>query len=132
MKKILLVEDTQTIAKIIQIYLTGWNLQFRDAKNGHEALATARVWRPDLILSDVRMPGMDGFELCASIRSEQALKSVPLVLITSLQDPVSQHKGKLVGATAFLRKPVGLDQLRTLVSELLQLKPVAASPAKLP
>jgi twitching motility two-component system response regulator PilG len=119
--KVLLVDDTRTLLSLIQVYLMGWEIDFVVAKDGTEGLLRAREHRPDLVISDVRMPGMDGFELCAAIRADPLLHKTPLVLLTSLADDASRKKGKLVGATAFLTKPVSVDELRTTVGGILDL-----------
>jgi twitching motility two-component system response regulator PilG len=119
--KILIVEDTKTITSLLQVYLMGWGLEFVEAKDGEEGLRKAREEKPDLIISDVRMPVMDGFELCASVRSDKQLSATPLLLLTTLKDEASRQKGKLVGATAFLSKPVAVDELREKVGQLLHL-----------
>ena len=119
--KVLIVEDTKTITSLLQVYLMGWGLEFVEAKNGEEGLKMARELKPDLILSDVRMPVMDGFEMCAAIRSDKTLHTIPVVLLTSLKDEASRQKGRLVGATAFLSKPVAVDELREKVGEILHL-----------
>ncbi|MGC4119201.1 MAG: response regulator [Myxococcales bacterium] len=119
--KVLIVEDTKTITSLLQVYLMGWGLEFVEAKDGEEGLRKARETRPDLILSDVRMPVMDGFELCAAVRSDKELFSTPVVLLTTLKDEASRQKGRLVGATAFLSKPVSVDELREKVGSLLKL-----------
>ncbi len=119
--KVLLVDDTRTLLSLIQVYLMGWSMEFVEAKDGLEGLTKAKEARPDLVISDVRMPGMDGFELCASIRSEPDLHRTPIVLLTSLNDEASRRKGKLVGASAFLTKPVSVDELRKTVGGLLNL-----------
>jgi twitching motility two-component system response regulator PilG len=119
--KVLLVDDTRTLLSLIQVYLMGWQMEFIEAKDGLEGLEKARAHKPELIISDVRMPGMDGFELTAAIRSDRALHAVPVVLLTSLNDETSRKKGKLVGASAFLTKPVAVEQLRRTVGGLLGL-----------
>jgi CheY-like chemotaxis protein len=119
--KVLLVDDAKTLLSLIQVYLVGWELKFIEARDGIEGLAKAREHRPDLIVSDIRMPGMDGFELCAAVRADKALRAVPFVMLTALTDDTSRRQGKLVGASAFLTKPIAPDQLRTTVSELLKL-----------
>ncbi len=119
--KILIVEDTKTITSLLQVYLMGWGLEFFEAKDGEEGLRRARDVKPDLVLTDVRMPVMDGFELCASIRSDPELFQIPVVLLTTLKDEASRQKGRLVGATAFLSKPVAVEELREKVSSLLNL-----------
>jgi len=119
--KVLLVDDTRTLLSLIQVYLMGWEIEFVVAKDGTEGLLRAREHRPDLVISDVRMPGMDGFELCAAIRADAVLHKTPLVLLTSLADDASRKKGKLVGATAFLTKPVSVEELRRTVGRILEL-----------
>lgn len=119
--KVLIVEDTKTITSLLQVYLMGWGLDFVEAKDGEEGLRRARETRPDLIITDVRMPVMDGFELCAAVRSDRDLHQVPVVLLTTLKDEASRQKGRLVGATAFLSKPVSVDELREKVGSLLNL-----------
>jgi twitching motility two-component system response regulator PilG len=121
--KVLLVDDTRTLLSLIQVYLMGRQLQFIEARDGVEGLAKARDLKPDLIVTDVRMPGMDGFELCAAIRGDPELHATPVILLTSLNDETSRKKGKLVGASAFLTKPVAVDELRQTVGALLSLPP---------
>jgi twitching motility two-component system response regulator PilG len=119
--KVLIVEDTKTITNLLQVYLMGWGLQFFDAGNGVQGLAKAREIKPDLIISDVQMPEMDGFALCAAVRADSMLHGTPFLLLTSLKDEASRQRGRLVGASAFLNKPVSVDELRERVRELLKL-----------
>ena len=119
--KVLIVEDTKTITNLLQVYLMGWGFEFADATNGVAGLAKAREFKPDLILSDVQMPQMDGFALCAAVRADPALHATPFVLLTSLKDEASRQKGRLVGATAFLNKPISVDDLREKVRTILKL-----------
>ncbi len=119
--KILLVDDTKTLPKLVRVYLLGWQLEFEEAHDGREGLAKALAWRPDLVVSDVQMPNMSGFELCAAIRASVELQDLPVVLLTSLKDEPSRRKGRLVGASAFINKPVQVDELRATVAKLLAL-----------
>ena len=114
--KVLLVDDTRTLLSLIQVYLMGWQIEFVEAKDGIEGLARAREHRPDLVISDVRMPGMDGFELCAAIRADRvAARDAASSSSPRSNDDASRKKGKLVGATAFLTKPVSVEELRKTV-----------------
>ncbi len=122
MKKVLLVDDTRTLLSLIQVYLMGWDIRFFEACDGAEGLARAKEHKPDLVITDIRMPVMDGFELCASLRAHVELHDVPVVLLTSLQDEMSRKKGRLVGATAFLTKPVSVGELRKTVGGILKLE----------
>jgi twitching motility two-component system response regulator PilG len=119
--KVLLVDDTRTLLSLIQVYLMGWSITFIEAKDGIEGLRKAREHRPNLVISDVRMPGMDGFELTAALRSDALLHGTPVILLTSLNDENSRRKGRLVGATAFLTKPVSVEELRRQVGNILKL-----------
>ena len=125
-KRLLIVEDTATIQSLIKVYLMGFRLEVLEARDGNEGLQLAREMRPELILSDVQMPGMDGFQLCAAIRSDPQLAQTPFVLLSSLKDEASRRMGKMVGATNFLSKPISVDALRLLVSQLMDLPATTA------
>jgi CheY-like chemotaxis protein len=113
--KVLIVDDTNTLRSLVQIYLLAHGWEFAEAQNGAEGLEKARALRPDVIISDVKMPVMDGFELCAAIRSDPQLRGIPVVLLTMLGDDASRQRGHLVGASAFLTKPISPDKLREAV-----------------
>jgi CheY-like chemotaxis protein len=113
--KVLIVDDTHTLRSLVQIYLIAQGWEFAEACDGAEGLAKARALRPDVVISDVTMPVMDGFELCAAIRGDPALRHIPVLLLTMLGDEASRQRGVLVGASAFLTKPVSPLQLRDAV-----------------
>jgi twitching motility two-component system response regulator PilG len=122
--KVLIVEDAKTLSTLVQVYLMGWGIQFVVASDGAEGLAKARTEKPDLVISDVRMPRMDGFELCAALRADRDLARVPVVLLTSLNDEQSHQQGRIAGASAFLNKPISVNALREVVARLLGLPEV--------
>ncbi len=113
--KVLIVDDTNTLRSLVQIYLIAHGWEFVEAQNGKEGLEKARAARPDVIVTDVKMPVMDGFELCAAIRSDPDLFEIPVVLLTMLGDEASRQRGRLVGAAAFLTKPISPEKLRDTV-----------------
>src|SRR6266540_2726961 len=110
--KVLIVDDTNTVRTLVQLYLmsTGW--EFAEARDGAEGLAKTRELRPDVVISDVRMPGMDGFELCAAIRGDPALRHVSVLLLSMHDDEASRERSRVVGAMDFLKKPVSPADLR--------------------
>lgn len=120
--KVLIVDDTNTLRSLVQIYLLAHGWEFVEAQDGADGLEKARALRPDVVISDVKMPVMDGFELCAAIRSDPALRSIPVVLLTMLGDDASRQRGKLVGASAFLTKPIAPEKLRETVRALVAAK----------
>lgn len=113
--KVLIVDDTNTLRSLIQIYLLAQGWEFAEAKDGAEALAKIRAQKPDVVISDVRMPVMDGFELCAAIRSDPELRDIPVLLLTMFGDDAARQRGQLVGASAFLTKPISPEKLRDAV-----------------
>ncbi len=113
--KVLIVDDTNTLRSLVQIYLLAQGWEFTQAKDGAEALEKVREIRPDVVISDVRMPVMDGFELCAAIRSDPELRDIPVLLLTMFGDDASRQRGQLVGASAFLTKPISPEKLRDAV-----------------
>ena len=123
--KILLVDDTKTLTTLMRVYLMGWSMQFHDARDGATALHLARALKPDLVITDIKMPVMDGFQLCEAIRGDPALAQTPIILLTQLEDEASREKGQQVGATAFLKKPVSVENLRSVVARVLNLGPTA-------
>lgn len=120
-KTILIVDDTKTITSLIQVFLMGWDFTFAVAQDGIEGLLKARELRPALVISDVQMERLDGYGLCSAIRADSALRETPVVMLTSLKDEAARARGREVGATAFLNKPVTVGELRETVSRLLNL-----------
>ncbi len=110
--KVLIVDDTNTLRSLVQIYLLAHGWEFFEATNGAEGLEKARALRPDVIITDVNMPGMNGFDLCEAIRKDPQLANVPVVVLTLHGDEVARERGRQVGASAFLTKPVSPAELK--------------------
>jgi CheY-like chemotaxis protein len=111
-KKILLVEDSDTTRLTNRIMInrrTGYDVIA--VANGAEALKTAAVQRPDLVLMDVMMPGMDGLEVCRRMRKQEATAKIPIVLLTFRVGEESVNEGFASGCTAYLKKPIEVDEL---------------------
>lgn len=108
---ILIVDDQPVQREILEALLSQEEYNLAFASNGEEALAKAAELTPDLILLDVMMPGMDGFEVCRRLRADSVLAGVPVVMITSLDDRESRLQGIEAGADNFINKPFDQNEL---------------------
>ncbi len=119
--KILVVDDNPYNVKLLVELLKAKDYAVISAESGEAALKLVAAEQPDLVLLDVMMPGMDGYEVCQAIRSEPATALLPVVLVTAL-DPHERVKGLEVGADDFLTKPVNRPELLARVGSLLRIK----------
>ena len=102
---ILIVDDDAVARELLETHLTGEGYRIETASRGQEALEKAASIRPDLVLLDVMMPQMNGFEVCRRLRADPALAEVPVIMITALDDSSSKLEGIEAGADDFLSKP---------------------------
>ena len=116
---ILLVEDQLDARELYAEYLNYAGFSVVTAINGHEAIRLARMLRPDLILMDIRMPGMDGFEATADLKADRNLAHIPIVAITA--DPSSDVSDRAIaaGCAACISKPALPDQVAKEISRVL-------------
>ncbi len=121
MSVILIVDDEPTARETLVAMLEGENYDLRLAKDGIQALQMLKQLQPDLILLDVMMPGMDGFEVCRRIRSTAALAEVPIILLTALDDRDSRVRGIESGADDFISKPADRRELIARVRTITRL-----------
>lgn len=117
--EILIAEDSATQAELLGFLLRGQNYRVSIASNGVKALAAARARKPTLLISDILMPEMNGYELCRAIKSDAALKDVPVILVTTLSDPQDVVRGLECGADNFIRKPYEERYLLSRIEHLL-------------
>ena len=118
---ILIVDDDPDAREITSDILSTQPYELYFACNGAEALPLAHRIRPDLVLLDVMMPGMDGYELCRYLRNDPVTAVVPVLMITTLNDRDSRLRGIEAGADDFLLKPIDSIELRTRVRSITQL-----------
>lgn len=118
--EILIVEDSQTQAEQLKYLLEQNNCMVTHAINGKQALILMEKFIPDLIISDIIMPEMDGYELCKRIREHEKLKNIPVILLTSLSDPEDVLKGLTFGADNFFTKPCQEDYLISHIQEIIE------------
>jgi signal transduction histidine kinase len=121
MSTILIVDDDASARETLVAMLEGEKYQLELTRDGFEALKSLEQLEPDLILLDVMMPGMDGFEVCRRIRSLPKLAEVPIILLTALDDRGSLLRGLESGADDFLSKPVDRNELRARVRTITRL-----------
>jgi two-component system cell cycle response regulator len=121
-KKILIVDDDPTSLKILESMLPADRYNVVKASSGEEALESAFDQPPDLILLDIMMPGIDGYEVTRKIKKDIRTKDVPIIIITSLDEAESKVKGMEEGAEELLSKPVHSTELLARISSMLRLK----------
>ena len=119
---ILLVEDDEKDIRLIRNYLQGEAYRLEVAKTGEEAMSFVLRQKIDLILLDIMLPGMDGFEVVSRLKDSEAAKNIQIVAITSLQDMQSKIKGIELGADDYLIKPINKHELKARVSALVKKK----------
>jgi len=118
MSTLLIVDDNQQNLYLLQVLLSGNGFQVELAANGAEALAKARRTPPDMIISDILMPVMDGFSLCRAWKEDDRLKNIPFVFYTATYtDPKDEDFAVSLGADRFIVKPVEPDRFLALLSE---------------
>lgn len=120
---ILLVEDMVDARELYAEYLALFGFSVVTAINGHEAIGLARLLRPDLILMDVRLPGMDGLEATADIKSDPHLAHIPIVAITADSSNDIAERARRAGCATIIFKPVLPDEVARQISAILSDRP---------
>lgn len=124
MAKILLVEDDQSLREIYGIRLTAEGYEIVPAGDGEQALALAVKEKPDLIISDVMMPKISGFDMLDILRSTPETKDIKVIMMTALSSEDQRERGEALGANCFLVKSqVGIEDVVNAVHEVLDAKP---------
>src|SRR5215213_348598 len=121
MAKILVVDDNETDRYMLQVLLTTHGYEVAVAANGAEALETARRDRPDMIITDIMMPIMDGFSLCREWKGDAQLQAIPFVFYTAtFTDPRDEEFALGLGADRFIIKPTEPDVFIRILLEVIQ------------
>ena len=118
---LLVVDDNADIREMMQLVFSG-NFQVLTAKNGEEGLQMAREQVPDVIISDLMMPVMDGFEFCSQIRNQELTSHIPVIMLTAKAGDENALKGLSEGADDYLIKPVNMDLLKVKIQNLIKLQ----------
>ncbi len=118
-KRLLVVDDEPNLLRAVAAILRGENFEVTTARNGREALVCAAQNLPDLIVSDVRMPGMDGYQLARQLRSAPHSALVPIVFLTARDETDDRIEGFQAGVDAYLTKPFEPDELVAVIKNIL-------------
>lgn len=121
-KRILVVDDEPQITRVLRTSLAGNGYEVRTADDGHAGLRTAREWQPDLVITDISMPNMDGIELCRELRAESA---IPIIVLSVKGEEKTKVEALDAGADDYVTKPVGMDELLARVRRNLARTPQA-------
>lgn len=119
---ILVVDDHEQNLELLQAYLEEVGCRIRAARDGLEAMKEVEAEQPDLIILDVMMPRMSGFQVCSQIKSNPETRDIPVVMVTALSDVGDVERAVESGADDFLTKPVHKLELVTRVKNLLRLR----------
>jgi len=119
--KVLLVDDSNTALLMGEtVFKQHTTCQVVTARDGQEAVRKALAEKPDLILLDIVMPKMDGFEACQEMRRHESLKKVPIIMVTSRGEPANVASGYRCGCNAYLTKPINARELLEIVGVFLR------------
>jgi CheY-like chemotaxis protein len=118
--RVLVAEDNPQGAELLEAYFSGLNYEIRAATDGEATLKAVRDWKPDLILLDVMMPKLSGFEVCKRLRSDPATRDIAVIMVTALDQPSDIERAVDVGTNDFLTKPINKAELLLRVQAMLE------------
>ena len=119
-KKILIVDDEPNIVVPLEFLMQQNRYETRVAENGEDALELISSWRPDLVLLDIMLPGMDGYEVCRKIRENPDVKGTRIVFLSAMAHSVDIAKGMELAADEYIIKPFAVSDVVDRVRELLE------------
>jgi DNA-binding response OmpR family regulator len=117
---ILIVDDEDMIRSLLRLTLVRAGYEVVEAESGEEGVTIVQVQKPDLVLLDVMMPGMDGFSVCRQIRQDPLVETVPIIMLSARKDARSREQSRQAGANGYLTKPWNTDELLWHVDEMLR------------
>jgi CheY-like chemotaxis protein len=118
-KRILVADDDPVILRLIQVNLELEGYQVLTANNGEEAVETATAEHPDLVILDIMMPRLDGYQACERLKAEAPTKDIPIVFLSAKAQQADIEKGKSYGVEAYLTKPFDPTELLAVVDSLV-------------
>ncbi|MDZ7860411.1 MAG: response regulator [Candidatus Krumholzibacteriota bacterium] len=118
-RKVLVVDDEANITQILEFSIEAEGYEVVSASNGEEAIEKARKEQPNLIILDIMMPKVDGYEACRALKSDPLTKKIPVILLTAKGREIDKRLGYEVGATDYIVKPFSPSKLIEKVNEYL-------------
>jgi two-component system, OmpR family, alkaline phosphatase synthesis response regulator PhoP len=118
--RILIADDNVQGVELLEAYLSGGDYELATAGDGEETLHNVQSWKPDLILLDIMMPRISGFEVCKRLRSAPATRDIAVLMVTALDQPSDIERAVEAGADDFLTKPINKIELLLRVRSLLK------------
>jgi len=118
--RVLIADDDPQGVELLEAYLGTSGYDIRTAKDGEEALKQVQDWKPDLILLDVMMPKISGFQVCKRIRADAASRAMAVLMVTALDQPSDVDRAVDAGTDDFLTKPINKNELLLRVRALLK------------
>lgn len=118
-QSVLVVDDEPMARTLLRLMLVRAGFQVSEAEDGYDALDKVQRSKPDLVLLDVMMPGIDGFTVCETLRSKTDTSALPVIMLSAKTDLHSINRGLQVGATRYLTKPISPDELARQVRDVL-------------
>jgi DNA-binding response OmpR family regulator len=123
---ILVVDDTPDNLRVLSVSLTERGYQVRCVKNGAMALITAKKAAPDLILLDIKMPEMDGYQVCEKLKADEQTREIPIIFLSALDDVFDKVKAFQVGGVDYITKPFQIEEIVVRVQHQLALQAAKA------
>jgi len=124
-QRLLLADDSITIQKVVELILAEEDFEIKSVNNGEEALAVISSFMPDLILADIEMPKINGYQLCETIKRNPATNTIPVILLTGAFEPIDEELAKQVQADDFIIKPFESQELISKINAVLTISSVA-------
>jgi two-component system alkaline phosphatase synthesis response regulator PhoP len=118
--KILIADDNPQGAELLEAYLADTDFLVKTAGDGEQTLKIVSEWNPDLILLDIMMPKMSGFEVCKRLRSNAETKSIPVIMVTALDQLADVERAVDAGTDDFISKPIKQNELLLRINALLK------------
>ena len=120
--RVLVADDDSQVLRLFSSLLTDEGYQVLEAAHGNDAILKARAGSPDLILMDVQMPVLDGYEATRQLKGDPSTRNIPIILVTAFDDPLNKLRGLEAGADEFLPKPVDRTELLVRIRSMLRLR----------